>query len=127
MSLKENRWQQKADVQEYLLAAAISYDASLLDVPHNLLEERKDKLGEAIIYSIDTIDDRLNLSIGVGKNEFVLVRLKVFQIFDRLKQVCYFLPMRLENGYILCSSYAKKDWSISTLKERICVELDNLN
>lgn len=127
VSVKENRWQQKTDVREYLLAAAISYNAGMLDVPHNLLEERKDKLVEAIIYSIDTIDDRLNLSIGVGKNEFVLVRLKVFQIFDRLKQVCYFLPMRLENGHILCSSYAKKGWDMSTLKERICEELDNLN
>lgn len=126
VSLKESRWQQKADVREYLLAAAISYDASMLDVPRNLLKERKDKLIEAITYKIDAVDNRLDISIGIGKNEFTLVRFKIFQVSDSLKQNCYFFSMRLENGHILCSSYPK-DWDMSTLKRRICEELDNFN
>ena len=128
VSVKECRWQQKADIREYLLAAAVSYDASMLDdVPQNLLKERKDKLIEAITYKIDVVDSRLDLSIRIGKNEFTLVRLKVFQVSNALKQICYFFPIRLENGCILCSSYPKVGGDMSVLKKRIRQELDNLN
>lgn len=127
VSLKENRWQQKADIREYLLASAISYDASMLDVAPNLLTEKKDKLVEAVNYEIDAVDNRLDISIGIGKNEFTLVRLKVFQVSNRLKQICYFFPIRLENGHILCSTYPTKGSNMSILKKRICEKLDNLN
>lgn len=128
VSLKESRWQQKADIREYLLAAAVSYEASILDeVPQNLLKEKKDKLIETIIYEIDEVDNRLELSIGIEKNEFTLVRLKIFQVSNRLKQICYFFPIRLENGHILCSSYPKIGRDMPTLKKRICQEFDDLN
>ena len=127
VSLKENRWQQKADVREYLLASAISYDAGMLDLASNLLTEQKDKLVEAVNYEIDAVNNRLDLSIGIGKNEFTLVRLKVFQVSNRLKRVCYFFPIRLKNGHILCSSYPKTDRDMPTLEKRIYEELDNLN
>ena len=128
VSVKERRWQQKADIREYLLAAAVSYNASMLDdVPQNLLKERKDRLIEAITYKIDAVNSRLDLSIGVGKNEFTFVRLKIFQVSDALKQICYFFPIRLENGHILCSSYPKVGGDMSALKKRICQELDDLN
>lgn len=127
VSLKQSLWQQKTDVREYLIASAVSYDASMLDVPQNLLKEKKDKLIEVITYKIDVVDNHLDLSIGIGKNEFTLVRLKVFQISDRLKQICYFFPVRLENGHILCNSYPKKDRDMSAFKKRVCEEFDNLN
>ena len=128
VSLKESRWQQKADIREYLLAAAVSYEASILDdVPQNLLKEKKDKLIEAITYKIDAVDSRLDLSIGIGKNEFTLVRLKIFQVSNALKQVCYFFPIRLENGHILCRSYPKVGGDMSALKKRIRQELDDHN
>ena len=127
VSLKENRWQQKADMREYLLAPAISYDAGVLDLAPNLPTERKDKLVEAVNYEIDAVDNRFDLSIRIGKNEFTLVRRKVFQVSNRLKRICYFFPIRLENGHILCSSYPKIGTDMSTLKKRICQEFDNLN
>lgn len=127
VSLKENRWQQKSDMREYLLASAISYDAGMLDLASNLLTEPKDKLVEAVNYEIDEVDNRFELSIGIGKNEFTLVRRKVFQVSNRLKQICYFFPIRLENGHILCSSYPKIGRDMSTLKKRICQEFGNLN
>lgn len=127
ISLKENRWQQKADMQEYFLASAVSYDAGMLDLTPNLLTERKDKLVEAVNYGIDAVDNRFELSIGIGKNEFTLLRREVFQISNRLKQICYFFPIRLENGHILCNSYPKTGRDMSTLKKRICQEFDNLN
>ena len=127
VSLKENRWQQKADMREYFLASAISYDAGMLDWMPNLLTEQKNKLVEAVNYEMYAVDNRFELSIGIGKNEFTLVRRKVFQVSDRLKQICYFFPIRLENGHILCSSYPKIGTDMSTLKKRICQEFDNLN
>ncbi|MCY3721519.1 MAG: hypothetical protein OXG97_04810 [Candidatus Poribacteria bacterium] len=128
VSLKESRWHQKTDIREYLLAAAVSYDAGILDdVPQNLLKEKKDKLIEAIKYEVGVVNDRLELSIGIGKNEFALVRLRIFQVSNTLKQICYFFPIRLENGHILCSSYSKVGRDMSALKKRICQELDDLN
>lgn len=127
VSLKENQWQQKTDIREYLLAAAISYDAKMLDVPQNLLKERKDKLVEAIAYRITAVDNHLNLSISIGKNEFTILRRKIFQISDSLEQICYFLPQQLENGHILCSSHPKNDDNLLSLKEHISEALNCLN
>ena len=127
VSLKEYRWLQKADVREYLLASAISYDPNMLDMAPNLLREKKAKLIEAISYEIDMVGTRLDFSIGMVPNEFSLVRLRIFQISNSLKQVCYFFPIRLENGHILCSAYPKNGSDMSTLKKRICQELDDLN
>ena len=127
VSLKESKWQQKADIREYLLASAISYDTSILDAAPNLLGEKKTKLMEAINYKHDMMENRLDFSMNVAGNEVDLVRFKVFQISNSLKQVCYFFPIRLEKGQIFCSAYQKIDWDMYTLEKRICEELDNLN
>ena len=127
VSLKENRWQQKADIREYLLASALSYDTRMLGAEPNLLREKKDKLLEAVNHKIVAVGHRLDISIGIKKNNFALARLKVFQVSNRLKQVCYFFPKRLENRHILCSSYPKEGWDIPTLRKQISEELDNLN
>lgn len=128
VSLKENRWHQKADIREYLIASAISYDRRTLDTGPNLINEQKDKLLEVLTYQINTTeDDHINLSIGMGRNKLDFVRLKLFQISNRLKQLCYFFPIRLENGYILCSSYPKNGADMSIFKKRMSQELSNLD
>ncbi len=128
VSLKENRWHQKADIREYLLASAIAYDRRTLDTGPNLINEQKDKLLEVLTYQINTTEgNHINLSIGIGRNKFDFVRLKLFQISNRLKQLCYFFPIRLENGYILCSSYPKNGADMSIFEKRMSQELNNLD
>ena len=128
VSLKENRWHQKADIREYLLASAIAYDHRMLDMEPNLINDQKVKLLEALTYQINTTEDNhLNLSIGIGRNKFDYVRLKLFEISNRLKQFCYFFPTRLENGHILCSSYPKNGADMSIFEKRMSEELNILD
>ena len=129
VSLKEHRWQQKADVREYLLAAAISYDASMADPPPDLLRgEVEEKCVEKLVYTLtEEKTGNLRCLIDIGKVGLTQVLPKVLQVADQLKECCHFFPQSAEGPRILCTVIPIDDTEIPTMKDRICAELESLS
>ena len=129
VTLKEHQWGQKADVREYLLAAAISYDAAMADPPPNLLRgEVEEKCVEKLTYALteDKTGSLLCL-IDIGNNELIQVLPKVLQVADQLKEGCHFFPQSAEGPRILCTVIPIDDTEIPTMKDRICAGLESLS
>lgn len=124
VSLKEHRWGQKAGVREYLLAAAISYDARMANPPKDLLKESEEKLIEKLTYSVNSTATGLELVVKIGENGLSLARSKIFRAANRLTPACYLLPQRVESERIVCSVRPKKNYDVPSLKKQICNEFE---
>ena len=129
VTLKEHQWGQKADVREYLLTAAISYDAALADPPPDLLYRgEKEKYVEKLTYTL-TEDKTGNLLclIDIGSNGLTQVLPKILQIADELKGVCHFFPQSVKGTQILCEVVPINKTEIPTVRSNICAEIESLN
>ena len=129
VTLKEHQWAQKADVREYLLAAAISYDAAMADPPPDLLyRDEEDKCVEKLTYTL-TEDKTGNLLclIDIGAVGLTQILPKILQVVDELKKICHFFPQSVEGTQILCEVVPINRTEIATMRSRICVALESLN
>lgn len=129
VTLKEHQWAQKADVREYLLAAAISYDAALVDPPPDLLcRDKEEECVEKLTYTL-TEDKTGNLLclIDIGRVGLTQVLPEILQVADELKEICHFFPQSVEGTQIFCEVVPISRTKIPIVKNRICAELESLN
>lgn len=125
VSLKEHQWEQTADVREYLLTAAISYDAAMVDPPPNLLhQEVEEKCLEKLTYTL-TEDKTGNLLclIDIGRVGLTQVLPEILQVADELKGICHFFPQGVEGTQILCEIVPINRTEIPIVRSRIYEEL----
>ena len=127
--LKEHQWGQKADVREYLLAAAISYDAAMADPPPDLLcrgEEAK-CVGKLTFTLTEDKTGNLLCLIDIGRVGLTQALPEILQVADELKGICHFFPQSVEGTQILCEVVPINRTEIPTVRSRICAELKSLN
>ena len=125
VSLKEHQWEQTADVREYLLTAAISYDAAMVDPPPDLLrQEVEEKCLEKLTYTL-TEDKTGNLLclIDIGRVGLAQALPKILQVADELEQMCHFFPQSVEGTQILCEVIPINRSEIPAVRSRIYEEL----
>ena len=129
VTLKEHQWEQKADVREYLLAAAISYDEALVDPPPDLLDRNEEErcVRKLTFTLTEAKIGNLLCLIDIGRVGLAQVLPKILQVADELKEICHFFPQSVEGTQILCEVVPINRTEIPAVKNIICAELDSLS
>ena len=125
VTLKEHQWEQKADIREYLLAAAISYDAAMADPPPDLLHrDEEERCVEKLTYTLtEGKTGNLLCLIDIGRVGLTQVLPKILRVVDELKGICHFFPQSVEGTQILCEVVPINGTEIPTVRSRIYEEL----
>ena len=129
VTLKEHQWGQKADVREYLLTAAISYDEALVDPPPDLLRrDEEERCAEKLTFTLtEEKTGNLLCLIDIGRVGLIQALPEILQVADELKGICHFFPQSVEGTQILCEVVPINRTEIPTVRSRICAELKFLN